>query len=586
MNGLLRPAAFSHRYLCGLLAAIVGAGPALPVAAQEVRRGAASERAAPADQQGNLALLADPAVAPVAELNLQYTLPDAAVIVAARPKQMFQSAALEMLPLEVLQAAAKQEFNVDVLELDQLVATVSPPVQGPPSYAMYGHFAVPAELRSANIDRQTDAAEIAGRAYRRARGPMEPSVYQPDNQSLLLTPDPALQQFVAEGEKPPLGRLAAQVAAAAKSDDLFVMVDVEAVRPLLSAGLAQAGIPRELQSLQQLPNLLRAIELRVNLSNPGITELVATANNAGDAQQIVGIVDGLKQQVRDKTNEEIQRLLNSGDPVEAAFGRYQKRMLGKWDEWLQLQVDGDRLTMLRLDPSQSGGNSQVMGVAIAGVLVALLLPAVQAAREAARRNQSLNNMKQIMLAMHNYYDTRKSFPAQANFDDNGKPLLSWRVHILPFIEEQALYEQFHLDEPWDSEHNLALVEKMPQTYLDPSSVLAPTDGRTHYLGVVGEGLAFDRKQQGRTFPQIRDGTSNTIAVVQVNDQRASIWTKPEDWSPGKEGAVLDGLTNGPHPGTFIAGFFDGHCRSMSEAIDADLFLQLLTVAGGEVVNDF
>ena len=71
-----------------------------------------------------------------------------------------------------------------------------------------------------------------------------------------------------------------------------------------------------------------------------------------------------------------------------------------------------------------------------GILVALLLPAVQAARDAARRAQSSNNLKQIVLAMHNYHDVYKKFPPRANFGDDGKPLLSWRVHILPFVEQQ------------------------------------------------------------------------------------------------------------------------------------------------------
>ena len=87
--------------------------------------------------------------------------------------------------------------------------------------------------------------------------------------------------------------------------------------------------------------------------------------------------------------------------------------------------------------------------ATTGVVVALLLPAVQAVREAARRNQSTNNMKQLGLSMHIYHDLKKRFPPAAISDKNGKPLLSWRVAILPYLDENELYKQFHLDEPWD-----------------------------------------------------------------------------------------------------------------------------------------
>ena len=82
------------------------------------------------------------------------------------------------------------------------------------------------------------------------------------------------------------------------------------------------------------------------------------------------------------------------------------------------------------------------------------------------------------------------FPAHANYNESGKPLLSWRVHILPYLEAGHLYEQFHLDEPWDSEHNRQLIAKMPTSYLDPSSPKYTAEmGHTHYLGIKGENAA-------------------------------------------------------------------------------------------------
>ena len=87
--------------------------------------------------------------------------------------------------------------------------------------------------------------------------------------------------------------------------------------------------------------------------------------------------------------------------------------------------------------------------------------------DAARRAQSMNNLKQFALAMHNYHDTNGKFPAASSFDKDGKPLLSWRVHVLPYLEQAELYKQFHLDEPWDSEHNKKLIEKMPNVLASP-----------------------------------------------------------------------------------------------------------------------
>ena len=224
-----------------------------------------------------------------------------------------------------------------------------------------------------------------------------------------------------------------------------------------------------------------------------------------------------------------------------------------------------------------------MAIATVGILVALLLPAVQAAREAARRSSSMNNMKNILLALLNYADRHGGrFPAHANYSEDGKPLLSWRVHILPELEEMELYRKFHLDEPWDSPHNKQLIPLMPELYLDPSSGLDTTDGRTHYLGSYGKGALFNGTKAGTSFPGVRDGTSNTIAILQVSDARAATWTKPDDWefNPKKP---LDGL-DGPHPGGFLAGFCDGHVQFISESIDAATFRAMLTTNGGEVIN--
>ena len=120
-------------------------------------------------------------------------------------------------------------------------------------------------------------------------------------------------------------------------------------------------------------------------------------------------------------------------------------------------------TMLKANQGTVELKSQA-NIATAGILVGLLLPAVQSARGAARRMTASNNLKQVMLGLHNYHDAYKRLPPSAITDDNGKPLLSWRVAVLPFVEEQALYEKFHLDEPWDSEHNLPLSKELPAAY--------------------------------------------------------------------------------------------------------------------------
>lgn len=215
--------------------------------------------------------------------------------------------------------------------------------------------------------------------------------------------------------------------------------------------------------------------------------------------------------------------------------------------------------------------------AVAPVGVALLLPAVQAAREAARRAQSMNNLKQIALAMHNYHDVHKEFPSQWNVDKDGKPLLSWRVQLLPYLEQEALYRQFKLDEPWDSPNNKKLIEKMPAVFRSPNSTAAP--GKTNYLGISGPGRFFDGEKVTR-LQDITDGTSNTIMVVEANNASAVIWTKPEDYTPA-EGNPTAGLT-GLRPGGFVVAFCDGSVRFIQQTVNKDVINALFTIAGGEI----
>jgi hypothetical protein len=205
-----------------------------------------------------------------------------------------------------------------------------------------------------------------------------------------------------------------------------------------------------------------------------------------------------------------------------------------------------------------------------------LVETVQKVRRAATRIQTANSLKQIALAMHNYADTNNHLPPQAVYDKDGKPLLSWRVLILPYVEQDALYRAFHLDEPWDSEHNKKLLAQMPPLYALPNSPKGTTD--TVLQGFYGKGAFFEGKK-GRTFAEITDGLSNTLMIVEA--AKGVPWSKPEDlpFDPDKPLPRLGG-----HFGkTFMAAFGDGSVRTLPTTIKPDVLKALITVNGGEVL---
>jgi Protein of unknown function (DUF1559) len=214
-------------------------------------------------------------------------------------------------------------------------------------------------------------------------------------------------------------------------------------------------------------------------------------------------------------------------------------------------------------------------------VAATLKPIVARTRDRAENENSANNLKQIGLAIHSYHDTYKHFPTVANFDKAGKPLLSWRVHLLPFLDQVKLYKEFHLDEPWDSEHNKKLIEKMPGVYRSSKNKELAKAGKTTYLAPVGEHMMFTGTEKTITFRHVTDGTSNTILIVDADDEHAVIWTKPEDLKIDLKDPKA-GLRN--DAGTFRALFADGSVHRLPANIDAKTLSAVFTRDGGEVFN--
>ena len=189
-----------------------------------------------------------------------------------------------------------------------------------------------------------------------------------------------------------------------------------------------------------------------------------------------------------------------------------------------------------------------------------------------------NDLKQIGLACHNFHSANNTLPPAFLKTKDGKPGLSWRVALLQYVEQDALYKKFHLDEPWDSDHNKKLIAQMPKIYGIPG-ITNPGDTTTHYRVFYGNDAMFDLTKKTR-LANIYDGTSNTIMIVEASDPVE--WTKPEEllFEPTKPLPKLGKQS----PDGFLAAMGDGSVHFMKRNAPERTIKAAITKSGGEVYD--
>lgn len=218
---------------------------------------------------------------------------------------------------------------------------------------------------------------------------------------------------------------------------------------------------------------------------------------------------------------------------------------------------------------------------ILAVVASFLLPVTRQAGTAARRTQCRNNLKQIMLAMYNYSDVYGGFPPAYTVDEQGQPLHSWRTLLLPYIDQVALYDSIDLSKPWDDPVNVVFASEIPPVYQCPSAVIA--DGHTTYVAMVGKDLFLD-PIDSRMISEINDGTTNTLAVIDVQVADSVLWMAPDD-TDGLSLFTLSAETEVSHSGVMMTARADGSVQSMStESLVSDR-RALTTISGGETLSD-
>lgn len=221
----------------------------------------------------------------------------------------------------------------------------------------------------------------------------------------------------------------------------------------------------------------------------------------------------------------------------------------------------------------------VVVIIIIGALVGLLLPVTRATRGAGRRMMCSNNFKQIALAMLSYHDKYQSLPPAYTVDAAGNRMHSWRTLLLPFLDEERLYQKIDLAKPWNDPVNRKIAEGfVPSVFRCPEM----QEPKTLYQVVVDPEGCFPGAT-ATSLNMIKDGASNTLLIVEVPLDKGVDWMSPNDtdWSTL---SAIDKKSKLGHHQTFMTAFLDGHVFGMAADFPASLRRSLLTIAAGDPID--
>ncbi len=522
-----------------------------------------------------LALIAAPSPVRAAEgVDTSYIPYDAVAAIVLHPKRVLTSPKFEMWPVEIATAAGIENLGIDPAKVEQAIGVIGMTglPAGQPGLGAILHFSEPYDQQLV-IDRlggNTEEAIYNDKPYHKTKALGGFSFAMPDERTLLIGTDMAVRGMLKPPQEPtPLVKLLEKVDT---SKTAVAVLDFATVQPLVIAGARGAApVPPQFNQFLLAHEDLSWVELSINLEATPTIEFSLGGNDEGSATHLKELLEKAKDMGQQYAELYLAQMeADAADATGKSVPQYLRRLLHKFLDDVEITQTGDQVDVVLLKETPE--------IASTGVMVALLLPAVQAAREAARRNSATNQLKQIGIAMHNYHDANKIFPARTIKDDDGVPLLSWRVAILPYLDEMELYKSFHLDEPWDSEHNKQLIERMPAVYQNPNFDQA---GKTLYLAPVGDGTVFGG-DDGLPIRQIIDGTSRTAMIVEADPTHAVEWTRPDDL-PVAVGNPAAGMGN-LRPGVFNVLFGDASVHAISKDVDPQVLWSLFTYNGREAVQ--
>lgn len=342
----------------------------------------------------------------------------------------------------------------------------------------------------------------------------------------LLAQRPALLTAALKAAMGEMGKAPLKIAIDMEQDRAFFLEVVDMAK--------QQGVPAMMAPFLDLPKKINLLTLSIDPDSDEMLKLTAKTSKPSDAKFVSNSIDGLVG-IAKMGYAQAPKEMPGAELFKAIFANT-KTSIKENDVFLIIKKPAGFDDLLQKSMAQAGEMNKEM--------------------------MRANNLRQLLLTMHNYESAYKKVPFNDDMNGRASLELSWRVRVLPFLEQVDLYQQFKLDEAWGSETNKPLAEKMPETY--------GKNGKTGYCWIESD---------VQRFADITDGLSNTIAMIESTELVP--WTEAKDISIEAAEKMILELPEGQ---TIYVGMYDGSVRKLSNKIPADKLHAMLTPNGGEVVD--
>ena len=427
--------------------------------------------------------------------------------------------------------------------------------------------------------------KVGGKTVYRSAG-SEVEFYFPDDRHIVLGTEGSLNHYLSKAPAKD-GPLASPLKLTAGGAKVVVLAGDISALPIPPEALE--SVPADVRPLLKAKQLTIAVDLGAD-ARLDVRAAYADAAAAQDAEKAVKALAEvgrkelarMKKELEDKLYDpKLKTPRPAGDLAEAIAEVFAIGAINRLDETL---ADPKFITREKTELTLAVPMPKEVLVVVGGFVslgAAVLMPAVQKVREAAGRMSSANNLKQIGLAIHNFEAANGRLPADI-VDKNGKPILSWRVEILPYMEQDNLYKLFKLDEPWDSENNKPLSQALIKVFMSPNATRPEKFewGMTSYRGIAGPGASFETGKKLK-LTDFTDGLSNTIMVIETDEWVP--WAKPGDY-PFDPKKPLPKIVPAGKKNVFQALMGDGAVRAIDAKIAEKTLKALFTRDGGEDVD--